>query len=390
MFWWLYYAGEANKPLILWLQGGPGGSSTGFGNFMEIGPKDVNLQPRNTTWLKLANLLFIDNPVGTGFSYVTSQDAYSTSVEQIALDLVQVMKSFLKEVKEFKSIPFYIFSESYGGKMTAAFSKELYKAIKASEIECNFKGFAMGDSWISPLDSVLSWAPYLYSTSLVDILGYQKVNNKALDIKSLLSDGKFKEATNQWSELESIIESETAGVDFYNILRFDSQSNSLHNSKSEIDYLYKRHVGRLNNDLLSNLMNTKVRRMLRIIPENVTWGGQSGNVFKYQSEEFMKPVVSIVDDILKTTPLKVVVYSGQLDLICDTLGTEQWVGSLTWPHMKDYFMAERKAIRNKMGIPELFYKTYKQFQFYWILKAGHMVPSDAGDAALKMVANVLI
>ncbi|CAD5123676.1 DgyrCDS11999 [Dimorphilus gyrociliatus] len=274
MFWWLYYAGEANKPLILWLQGGPGGSSTGFGNFMEIGPKDVNLQPRNTTWLKLANLLFIDNPVGTGFSYVTSQDAYSTSVEQIALDLVQVMKSFLKEVKEFKSIPFYIFSESYGGKMTAAFSKELYKAIKASEIECNFKGFAMGDSWISPLDSVLSWAPYLYSTSLVDILGYQKVNNKALDIKSLLSDGKFKEATNQWSELESIIESETAGVDFYNILRFDSQSNSLHNSKSEIDYLYKRHVGRLNNDLLSNLMNTKVRRMLRIIPENVTWGGR--------------------------------------------------------------------------------------------------------------------
>ncbi len=52
---------------FFFFQGGPGGSSTGFGNFMEIGPLDVNLKPRDTTWLKLASLLFIDNPVGTGF-----------------------------------------------------------------------------------------------------------------------------------------------------------------------------------------------------------------------------------------------------------------------------------------------------------------------------------
>jgi len=32
-------------------QGGPGASSTGFGNFVEIGPLDVNLAPRNTTWV---------------------------------------------------------------------------------------------------------------------------------------------------------------------------------------------------------------------------------------------------------------------------------------------------------------------------------------------------
>uniref|UniRef100_A0A673VGI7 Serine carboxypeptidase 1 n=1 Tax=Suricata suricatta TaxID=37032 RepID=A0A673VGI7_SURSU len=43
MFWWLYYATNPCKnfselPLVMWLQGGPGGSSTGFGNFEEIGP----------------------------------------------------------------------------------------------------------------------------------------------------------------------------------------------------------------------------------------------------------------------------------------------------------------------------------------------------------------
>ena len=33
------------------LQGGPGGSGTGFGNFEEIGPLDDDLNPRKTTWV---------------------------------------------------------------------------------------------------------------------------------------------------------------------------------------------------------------------------------------------------------------------------------------------------------------------------------------------------
>lgn len=93
MFWWLYrspYRVENPSkpwPIILWLQGGPvsshdlknltwcqffflwnevsyhwieqGGSGTGYGNFKEIGPLDVNLKPRNFTWLKKADLLFV-------------------------------------------------------------------------------------------------------------------------------------------------------------------------------------------------------------------------------------------------------------------------------------------------------------------------------------------
>ena len=71
---------STDKPLVMWLQGGPGGSSTGFGNFEEIGPLTVDLKPRETTWLNEANLLFVDNPVGAGFSYVTDEKAYTTNV----------------------------------------------------------------------------------------------------------------------------------------------------------------------------------------------------------------------------------------------------------------------------------------------------------------------
>lgn len=47
-------------------QGGPGASGVGFGNFAEIGPLNLNLEPRPHTWLQKAHLLFVDNPVGTG------------------------------------------------------------------------------------------------------------------------------------------------------------------------------------------------------------------------------------------------------------------------------------------------------------------------------------
>ena len=61
-------------------KGGPGASGTGFGNFYEIGPSDINGNKREYTWLKSANVLFVDNPVGAGFSYVTDDSAYTTNV----------------------------------------------------------------------------------------------------------------------------------------------------------------------------------------------------------------------------------------------------------------------------------------------------------------------
>lgn len=57
MFWWLYFTTDKqvssfyDRPLVIWLQGGPGGSSTGYGNFEELGPFDVNLNYRNYTWV---------------------------------------------------------------------------------------------------------------------------------------------------------------------------------------------------------------------------------------------------------------------------------------------------------------------------------------------------
>jgi serine carboxypeptidase 1 len=154
MFWWLYGCTDESrdsKPLVMWLQGGPGGSSTGFGNFQEIGPVDVDLISRNTTWVQVANILFVDNPVGTGYSYVDDIKLLTTDVKEIADDLVNLFAEFLKTHTIFQELPFYIFCESYGGKMTAAFGVALNQAIQSGTIRVKFKGVALGDGWVSPI-----------------------------------------------------------------------------------------------------------------------------------------------------------------------------------------------------------------------------------------------
>nr|XP_008165780.1 retinoid-inducible serine carboxypeptidase isoform X1 [Chrysemys picta bellii] len=395
MFWWLYYANNSAKnftelPLIMWLQGGPGASGCGFGNFEEIGPLDAELKPRNTTWLQAASLLFVDNPIGTGFSYTNDSDAFAKDLSTVSSDMLVLLKEFFRSMKEFQTIPFYIFSESYGGKMAAGIALELYKAIHDGSIECNFGGAALGDSWISPVDSVLSWGPYLYSTSLLDDQGLVEVTAAAKKVMNAVNKGQYTLATLLWCHTEDVIEQNTDNVNFYNILA--KKSPDLKASKHENTHLlklYQRHVERLHKDSLSDLMNGPIRKKLTIIPDSVTWGGQSKEVFLHMAEDFMKPVTDIVDALLAAN-VNVTVYNGQLDLIVDTMGQEAWVRKLKWPKLKQFSQQKWKAL---YGSPEssetaAFHKSYENLAFYWILKAGHMVPSDQGDMALKMVRMV--
>lgn len=100
--------------------------SSGYGNFIEIGPLNMNLTEREHTWVKNFNLLFIDNPVGVGFSYFSDTSARMVQNNKaIGEDLVSFMKIFLGNYKEFQKIPLYIFGESYGGKMAVEFAYQL-------------------------------------------------------------------------------------------------------------------------------------------------------------------------------------------------------------------------------------------------------------------------
>ncbi|XP_029944496.1 retinoid-inducible serine carboxypeptidase [Salarias fasciatus] len=394
MFWWLYYADcqsvqSRDLPLVLWLQGGPGGSGTGFGNFEEIGPLTRDLEPRKSSWVQAASVLFVDNPVGTGFSYAQNPEAFATDVSTVASDMLVLLQSFFTERTEFQSVPFYIFSESYGGKMAAAISLEVTKAVSQGTLKCVFAGVALGDSWISPLDSVMTWGPYLYTTSLLDDFGLQDVNAAAAAVKQAVEQQQFLKATELWSVTETVVEQNTNGVNFYNILTQQPDDRLSSPDDDFISLQTRRHLRPLYRQSLSELMNGPIRKKLGIVPQNVTWGGQAEQVFSSMSGDFMRPVVDVVDRLL-AAGVNVTVYNGQLDLIVDTLGQELWVKRLKWDGLPAFNQLRWTALDDPAspGVTGAFYKTYKNFAFYWILKAGHMIPADQGPMALQMLKMI--
>ncbi|XP_047355657.1 retinoid-inducible serine carboxypeptidase-like [Vespa velutina] len=396
MFWWLYYT-TANvqsyyeRPLLIWLQGGPGGSSTSYGNFEEIGPLNTNLKARNYTWVKDYNVLFIDNPVGTGFSYVENVAAYAKTNKQIALDLVECMKGFLKELPEFSDVPTYILTESYGGKMGAEFALVWYKAEKAGNIKSNLKGVGLGDAWISPIDSVMTWAPFLFNAGMIDSNGYDNIDKSAKATRDAVNNGKWLTATSLWGDTENVILKATDNIDFYNILTKLSPSfirSQNHGEKSSIhidkDAIYQG-LSYRDSGSLEQLMNGPVRKALGIKNYH---NEQSNNVFYMLRQDFMKPVVDKVELLLNETDLNVFVYTGHMDLIVDTPGTILWVDTLKWKNSNYWINSERRSLVFD-NIIEGYSKRYNNFGVYWVNRAGHMVPKD-NPAAMGMILKDLL
>ncbi|KAL8245900.1 hypothetical protein R6Q59_007116 [Mikania micrantha] len=398
MFWWLYKSPNRVEapskpwPTILWLQGGPGGSGAGFGNFGEIGPLDVNLKPRNSTWLQKADLMFVDSPVGTGFSYVEDDNLFVKTDVEAATDLTTMLKVIYNVNTTLQKSPLYIFAESYGGKFAVTLGLSVLQAIKEDQLKLQLGGVALGDSWISPEDFVLSWGPLLKDVSRIDEVGLNKSNSIALKIQQQLADGQYQAATSSWFDLEGVILDHSNYVNFYNFMLDDGNSQVVTNTKG-LRHLEKKPYAiysEHNGPDLGSVMNGPIRKKLKIIPENVTWGGQSDSVFSAMESDFMKPRILEVDELL-SKGVNVTVYNGQVDLICATKGTEAWINKLKWDGLTTYLNLSRTPLYcgKDESVTKGFFRSYKNFSFFWILGAGHFVPVEEPCVSLEMVARVV-
>ena len=107
-----------SDPLMLWLNGGPGCSSL-FGMLAEIGPVisgnfEAKFKLNPYSWNKNANLLFIEQPAGVGFSK-TSNPRYLWRNDDTADNLLAAVKDFFTVLPNLKGRSFYISGESYAG-----------------------------------------------------------------------------------------------------------------------------------------------------------------------------------------------------------------------------------------------------------------------------------
>ncbi|KPJ06965.1 Retinoid-inducible serine carboxypeptidase [Papilio machaon] len=398
MFYWLYYTTApvkhyTERPIIIWLQGGPGGSSTGIGNFEILGPQDLSLKDRNYTWVKNFNVMFVDNPVGTGFSYVDDVKYLTKTNLEIATDFVELMKGFYESHREFEGVPVYIYGQSYGGKMAIDIGIEMHKAEKEGTLKSNLRGIAMGNAWISPVDATLTWGPLLLAAGLVDQDGYESIQAAARKAERLFNEGSYVESTNQWAQTQRAVFAATTSVDFYDILA--PRNVTLPDTRKSA-YEVAREMMIRDSPLRSRsetdewdthiLMNTRVKQALRI-PEKVRWQASSNAVFNAQNGDFMKPVTDGIEKLLNETDIILTKYNGNADLICSTPGQILWVDRLQWAGAEQYKNSPRRPIWENDRL-EGYYKAHGNFRFFWINTGSHSAPRSSPEALSAVLRDM--
>ncbi|KAH8244397.1 hypothetical protein KR026_008421, partial [Drosophila bipectinata] len=364
LFYWLFYttanvSSFTERPLIIWLQGGPGVASTGTGVFEQLGPIDIKGRHRESSWVRHANVLFVDSPVGTGFGYVEEHGSFARTNRQIALDLVQLMRKFLRKYPRFRHVPLHIFSESYGGKVAPEFALELHLAGQRHQVDCQLKSVVVGNPWTSPLDSILSYAPFLLQLGIVDESGYRTISKLAGELAGHVYAGMWFRALMKVSDVQKAITDSTGGVFIYNTQR-----------RVHVDEEYR--YGE--DPEMSEFVRTNVTRALGL--ENMPgWMEQNGTVFNTLCHDIIKPATKIVTRLLNETEIQVGIYSGILDLLCATPGTINWIGRLMWSRRMEYSEAPRTPFRIN-GILEGYEKHGGKLSMFWVFRAGHLVQQD--------------
>ena len=119
LHYWLVTAEEnpEDAPTALWLNGGPGCSSLD-GFVYEMGPFEIdsnnNLSLRPYRWNKNVNMLYVEAPVGVGFSYSTD-DNYKCDDDRTADENMIAVEDFYSKFPQLKANGFFITGESYAG-----------------------------------------------------------------------------------------------------------------------------------------------------------------------------------------------------------------------------------------------------------------------------------
>ncbi|XP_057965128.1 serine carboxypeptidase 2-like [Malania oleifera] len=223
-----YYFVEAihdpsSKPLILWLNGGPGCSSFGVGAMGDWsiiiwgGWTKLSSRPANPVskapWLgggkRVANVLFVESPAGVGFSYSNTTSDYNLSGDKrTAEDTYTFLMRWFKRYPLYKNRDFYIMGESYSGFYIPELADTIIKRnmVSSSSI-IQLKGIMIGNGIMNDATDHKGVYDYVWSHALISDETHQ----------GLVDHCSQNYSSPTCEDYEERIESEVGPIDFYSI-----------------------------------------------------------------------------------------------------------------------------------------------------------------------------
>ncbi|XP_037049964.1 vitellogenic carboxypeptidase-like [Bradysia coprophila] len=376
MFFWFFPAknNQKNAPLILWLQGGPGASSL-YGLFMENGPiyvnKDNTLSEREYPWNENLNLLYIDNPVGAGFSFTNSSDGYLTNQVDVGKNLFSTVSQFLQLFPELRKNEFYISGESYAGKYVPSLAYTIYlnRNSQNPNDRINLKGFAIGNGVTDPINQI-AFGELFHNLGFIDANALQIFNQYESNAFALIEQEQYAAALYYTFSLINtrtcLFNNLTGFTSPYNFLIPDGYDETIH--------------------IVSNyLVNSSISKYLNVGDRTFVAFDENNPVLGNLANDILASVAPWLEVLIDN--YKVHIYSGMLDLLCGPKGIESYLLKLlfngsdefrTVPTTQWLVDGEIAGYRREVG----------NFTYSVVRLAGHMVPHDQPKWAFDLISKL--
>ncbi|KAL4461325.1 hypothetical protein ABPG72_016123 [Tetrahymena utriculariae] len=356
----------STDPLILWLNGGPGCSSL-LGLFEENGPYKINndstLRSNPFSWNSNANLLYVDQPVGTGFSHASFGELVTTE-EGVRRDFYSFLTQFFDKYPQYIGREFYISGESYAGQYIPAISS---KILEETNPKINLQGIAIGNGWVDPYYQQPAYADYAFAKNLITEKKYKSVLSQFKTCASLIkAKAPFVLTSLSCNPPYLEIVGQPPKFNVYDV-RIPCQGNGCYQAEDEkIEKFTQRSD-------VQQLLNLKGKKW---VPCSNTVGEALNHLAQRSSTKQLIETIS--------SKIKVLIYSGDEDFQCNYLGAEKWAYNLEWQGQYQFQQTQYSNWRNQgQSLGKV--KTVDNFNFLIVYGAGHQVPMDQPESALIMI-----
>ncbi|CAI0411493.1 unnamed protein product [Linum tenue] len=378
-----YYFVEAatnstSKPLVLWLNGGPGCSSVGVGAFSEHGPFKTNaaevLVNNEYSWNREANMLYLESPAGVGFSYSANTSFYKLVNDSItAKDNLAFLQRWLLKFPEYKTRDLFITGESYAGH----YVPQLAQLIVESRANLSFKGIVIGNPSLEFGTDLNGQGEYYWSHGVISDQTYHLVNtvcNFSQMYREILSaSGNFSKQC-ELVVAQSKEEWRSRNFDNYDVTSDEAGGES-------IDLCVQDHT-----DKYLNRKDVKEAMHAKLVGVNNTWSVCS-KVVNYDHYNLEIPTIGVVGSLVGSG-IRVLVYSGDQDSVVPFIGTRILVNRLatemglntTVPY-KAWFDYDKQV-----GGWTQVYGENNKLSFATIRGASHLAPASSPKRSLALFA----
>ncbi|KAH7105623.1 alpha/beta-hydrolase [Auriculariales sp. MPI-PUGE-AT-0066] len=370
--------------LVFWFNGGPGCSSFD-GLMMEIGPWRVDnkggLKYTEGGWEEYANVVFVDQPPGTGFSYTSSDKFVMSSLKYMSAHVVQFMRTFYDIFPEFKNMDTYLSGESYAGQ----YIPYIADAILNSNLGTPLKGVAIGNGWIDPPTQYKAYIDFALAKNLVKSGSLEY--NQAMDIwkrcESQISS--MKVMPTGLNECEHLMATLTEGLqrkidgkqvcmNVYDIRLVDEYPACGMNWPPDLA------------DIKPYLRRKDVVNALHAGAKDEAWQECNGRVGGALRNRNSAASITLLPSLLDK--IDIMLFAGDQDYICNHVGIESLIENMSWAGSKGFNGAQTSdwAVN---GSAAGTWTESRRLTYVKVYNSSHMVPYDVPHVAHDMMLRFM-